>query len=294
MHFSKYCFVFLIHFSNVVGLLQKTYNVLSFSGGGAFGALEIGLLSKIHDTEPYEQYDLYTGVSAGGLNAGFLSHYENLDQGIQDAKKMYSAIKTKDVYEYKNRPSLGLLNTTPLRNTITGILQQQPEPFKKTIIGATNLYTGKMDKYYYNELSLEDRIDLLMSTTAIPILFPPVSFKNKLYADGGLITNEIVSDIVSERYINVTFITPYSFLSPKYNLSTFPDIIKRNFEIFSNTFNNEISKLNLECSKPRGEINMYYVNSDVLKNYSLLNFDNGEELIKIGYECMMKDKYVLC
>ena len=46
-------------------------NQLSFSGGGAFGAVELGILKKIRESYPVK-YDRYTGISAGGLNSGFM------------------------------------------------------------------------------------------------------------------------------------------------------------------------------------------------------------------------------
>ena len=42
-------------------------NQLSFSGGGSFGAVEIGIFKKISENEN-TKYDLYTGISAGALN----------------------------------------------------------------------------------------------------------------------------------------------------------------------------------------------------------------------------------
>ena len=46
---------------------------LSFSGGGAFGAVEIGILKTIRESFPVN-YDRYTGISAGGLNSGFCQY----------------------------------------------------------------------------------------------------------------------------------------------------------------------------------------------------------------------------
>lgn len=69
-------------------------NQLSFSGGGAFGAVELGILKKIRESYPFN-YDRYTGISAGGLNSGFLSHFADVDEGIKEAEEMYSTIRNK-------------------------------------------------------------------------------------------------------------------------------------------------------------------------------------------------------
>lgn len=61
----NYIFILVSLFS-----LSSALNQLSFSGGGSFGAVEIGILKRINEIEP-KNYDLYTGISAGALNAGF-------------------------------------------------------------------------------------------------------------------------------------------------------------------------------------------------------------------------------
>ena len=62
----------------------------------------MGILSQIGLREGY---DMITGVSAGGLNAGFLSYYnagtEGLSfmDGIENLASIYSNLKNEDVYE---------------------------------------------------------------------------------------------------------------------------------------------------------------------------------------------------
>jgi len=39
---------------------------------------------------------------------------------------------------------------------------------------------------------------------------------------------------------------------------------------------------------------MYYVESELIANYSMLDFNYGEELFNIGYHNLKSDKYPLC
>lgn len=39
---------------------------------------------------------------------------------------------------------------------------------------------------------------------------------------------------------------------------------------------------------------MYFVQNKYLQDYSILNFDNGKELLKIGYENMETKKFKIC
>lgn len=283
----------LLFIGNLILINSNIFNILSFSGGGAFGAVEVGLLKKIHNDYPIN-YDLYTGISAGGLNAGFLSYFNNINDGIDELINICSTLKTSDVYKLLPLTNISLVNTESLRITLTKTLSKLNKSIIPTLIGTTNLNLGELDTFHFNLLNKKEQINLLMATSAIPIIFPPIEFKNYLYVDGGLITNELVSDIYSDDYINITFITTRLSLLPEYNLYTFKDIIKRNLNILSNTFDNEIAKLNYDCKIYRGEIYMYYVDADLLKSYSEINFDYGKELIDIGYNNLQYKKLMLC
>ena len=67
-------------------MAQQTISLqqLAFSGGGSFGAVEIGILKHLIE-EGLEPIDLYTGISAGALNAGFLSYYSDIRVGAEVA-----------------------------------------------------------------------------------------------------------------------------------------------------------------------------------------------------------------
>ena len=52
--------------------------------------------------------------------------------------------------------------------------------------------------------------------------------------------------------------------------------------------------INQNCKTPIGEINKYYVPPEVLSNYNILNFDNGVELIDIGYKNVIHKRYNIC
>ena len=106
-------------------------------------------------------------------------------------------MKNNDVYEFnfieKNR--LSFYDTTPLRNTIKKILLPLNEQVIHAIVGSTNLYTGYMDIFNLEDYSIEDKVKVLMSTSAIPIVFPPIELNNSLYVDGGIISNSIINGI---------------------------------------------------------------------------------------------------
>ena len=281
----------LLSFSSVSCVL----NQLSFSGGGSFGAVEIGIIKNLMERQIIN-FDLYTGISAGALNAGFLSYYKNIDEGINKAENIYKTINNRMVYKLLPPTEVSLLNTEPLFNTLLKVIEKMPnEPVVHTLIGATNLYSGNLDVYTFEDNDDLNKVYLLMSSSAIPGLFPPIRYNGNQYADGGTLSNELLQVENSNQYINITFVTPYEgYIYDNTPINSLKEMIKRTINIVTSNFNNQMAKINQNCENPIGEINKYFVDPDLLKGYSILNFDNGKELIDIGYNNVEHVKYKLC
>lgn len=273
----------------------NAFNQLALSGGGSFGAVEIGILKRITETD-VKKYDLYTGISAGALNAGFLSYFSNLKSGVSAAEKMYKSIHNLLIYDILPPTGVSVLNTEPLFNTLTKVINNMPgKPVIHTLIGATNLYSGNLDVYTFEDNDNANKVLLLMASSAIPGIFPPVKYDGQLYADGGTLSNELLQVKGQTGYLNITYITPYEGYT--YNnepINSLKDMIKRTLDIVFSNFNNPLSTLNQNCKTPVGEINKYFVSPEYLKDYNSLNFNTGEELINIGYKYAVSKKYKIC
>lgn len=293
MQVLKYIMVFLYFI--LCAFSTFGLNQLAFSGGGAFGAVEIGILKKLQSINN-NKFDVYTGISAGGINAGYLSHFKDLDEGIETLEIFYDTTKNNMIWSILPMSNISLFNTDPMRETFTNILVKLPDPLIETYIGATNLYSGKLDVYRYDQLeSDKDQIDLLMSTSAIPVIFPPIKFKGFQYADGGILQNELIDMIHDGTYLNITFITPSDdSIYDNTEITNIKEMILRTSKIVTNNFDNAISKINSNCEKIIGEINKYYVDPALLSNYNMLNFNHGAELIKIGYDNVQHEKSFIC
>ena len=287
--------LFFMLFNQLI-TVNNAVRQLAFSGGGSFGAVEIGILKRILETENNQSYDLYTGISAGALNAGFLCYFSDLKTGVKLAEKMYAGIHNLLVYELEPFTGVSILNTEPLFKTLNKVIDGMPgEPVVHTLIGATNLYSGSLDVYTFEENDDANKVQLLMSSSAIPGIFPPVKYNGQLYADGGTLSNELLMVKSSSDYLNITYITPYD--GYEYNnepITSLKDMIKRTWDIVSSNFNNPLATLNQNCENPVGEINKYFVRSQYLTDYNSLNFDTGKELVDIGYQYATSKKYKIC
>jgi hypothetical protein len=274
----------------------KSVNQLSFSGGGSFGAVEIGILKKIRESEKNKMYDVYTGISVGGLNAGYLSFFLNIDEGLLNIEKLYTSLKNDNVYKILPITGNSLFNTNPLLNTLTLIINNMNnDSIINTYIGTTNLNSGYLDIYNFKEIKKDEKPLLLMATSAIPVLFPPILFNNNYYVDGGILSNELLNIKKYDSYLNITYITTHEeYLNNNIELNSLKDVTITIFNIVKNNFDNSLATLNQQCITSIGEINMYFVQNKYLQDYSILNFDNGKELLKIGYENMETKKFKIC
>jgi len=288
----------MIFFTFLSSVVSSTYNQVSFSGGGALGAVEIGIFKRILELEPKTKtYDLYTGISAGALNSGFLSYFRDPQKGIPFAEKIYAGLRNHMIYSVLPLTGVSVFNTQPLYDTLTSVIQKMPKtPAVHTLIGATNMYSGNLDVYTFEDQTNQDKVLLMMSSSAIPGLFPPVAFKDWVYADGGTLSNELLQiEHLDDQYLNITYITPYNSYS--YNddpIDSLETMLKRTVSILLANYNDPLTTMYQNCKTPIGELNQFYVPSEYLDGYTMLNFDHGQELIDIGYRYMESKKYKLC
>jgi predicted patatin/cPLA2 family phospholipase len=283
----------------LLGLLLVSYttalNQLSFSGGGSFGAVEIGILKRVIETDN-KPYDLYTGISAGALNAGFLSYYSNIKTGIQTSENIYSTLHNHMIYSIMPPTGISVFNTEPLFDTLTKVVSNMHgNPVVHTLIGSVNLYSGNLDVYTFEDNDDANKVLLLMSSSAIPCLFPPIEYKGQLYADGGTLSNELLQAEHNGEYLNITFITPYEgYIYNDAPIDSLETMIKTTINIVLSNFNNPLVTMNQNCKNPIGEINKFFVDPVYLADYNMLDFGSGSELINIGYKYMQHKKYKIC
>jgi len=278
-------------------LLGHSLNQLSFSGGGSFGAVEIGILKRLTELEN-KKYDIYTGISAGALNAAFLSYFTDIKKGIRTGEDIYTSLNNRAIYDILPTTGVSLFNTLPLHKTLSTIINKMPnKPQIHTLIGATNLYSGNLDIYNFEDNDDYNKVLLMMSSSAIPGLFPPIEYNNQLYADGGTLSNELllVETKNKNKYLNITFISPYEgYLYNSDPIESLTDMLKRTLTIILSNYNNPLATMNQNCRLPVGEINQYFVSSKYLEGYNIMNFDKGKELVDIGYNYLQHKKYKIC
>jgi len=275
-------------------------NILALSGGGAFGAVEVGIIDELVSTKQIPpMFDVITGISVGGLNAGIFSYYNDIITALPTLITMYTTIRTPDIYYSDIRNVFSrwsIYNNAPLEKTLRTLLQSLSLPKYPPIvlIGASNVYTEKLDIFAINTLSLSEKIDVLMSTTAIPLIFPPRMYNNSLYIDGGIISNEIIhqtTGFIDCAFYNITFIDA-RVQNIQNNITGFVSYLSAVLNTLFNTFDSQLAQITT-CTYPKGQINACFPTDSELERYSMLDFNHGKELYLSGKKnkCI---RYDLC
>lgn len=282
-------------------IIADVCSVLALSGGGSFGAVQMGVLdSLIRSGIAPEMYDIITGISAGGLNAAFLSYSANVSAALPQIRNIYANLTTAQIYTndiFRIFSTYGVYSTAPLVNTLTQIIKSHIPitggPI--TLIGATNLVAQSLDVFRYDQAtSITEMVDVLMSTSAIPIIFPPHSMNGLLYVDGGVISNEMIQQAVSQKscgFYNFTFVSAATAAITNRTINGFFSYVSAVGSLLLNTFDYQLAEYeSVVCSGlPRGIIQACFPVSPLLTQYSILDFNSGALLYDLGnagFECV--------
>ncbi len=303
-------------FLSLLGAAQAACVGLSFRGGGSFGAVEVGMLASLLEQGVVPaSVDLMTGISAGGLNAGYLASNmatgSSLSEAVGDLGTLYESFTDADVYTFDLLDvfsSWSFYQTKPLNTTITNTLATMSGTFEvpRTLIGTSNLQTGLLEIVEYDRLvDLEQKVATLMATSAIPLVFPPVAWNGSLYVDGGLVSNEILFQAL--QYLTceapeLWFFEPSLGIDTVGPIASFGSYLHRILSVAFSGFDSQIQKLLVNpvrgCGTQKG-VTLHVCHPNVtgiveLEPYSILEFGNGAELFAIGYKTVSCQPWLLC
>jgi NTE family protein len=263
---------------------------LTFSAGGSHGAWEVSQLQKL--VKKGNEYSVYGGVSAGALNAAFISQYEDLFLATSALINLWSGISTKSIYRNWNifGPlnvlwKKSLYNSSPLRALIDRniSLASVRATKKKVFVGATNINSGLFE--VFDGDTNDNFIPAVKASCAFPFLFEPVKIGNALYIDGGVRDVHLIKpmidygcdeiDIISTQPLEVsnTQFTGNALKVLEVSMGYFADEVSENELKMCNMYNLMGSKKDVKIRVFRPEKKL---------SEDAMNFDNGKILRLLG------------
>jgi hypothetical protein len=186
---------------------DRTLDLLLLSGGGQHGAYGVGFLRgwRSRTDTPMPRFDLVTGISTGALQAPFalLGTEEVLNTAASLYGKAIDEFAPTFDWLFWLRRTGGLVETSRFQHMIETVFDEHMcrqllvefQTGRQLAIATTDFDLGigriwdigrDLD---CSPTSLAHLHKLLLATTAIPGIFPPVVIDGHVHADGGIVAN---------------------------------------------------------------------------------------------------------
>lgn len=188
---------------------DRVLDVLVLSGGGQHGSYGIGFLRGWQSGagEAWPEFDLVTGVSTGSIQALFA--FDGRAAALDSAASLYRQAAERFApgldWWFWIRHTGGVVNTSKLRETIASVFDREMcerllgefEAGRELAISTTDLDLGQRRTWLLSEEVVDceggpSRIhELVLASSSIPGIFPPLVLDERVHVDGGITGNII-------------------------------------------------------------------------------------------------------
>ncbi len=193
-------------------------SILALSGGGAYGAYGVGVLSGWTESGERPEFDVVTGVSTGALISLFAFLGEEYDELLRD---LYTTTSNADIFIDKGVSGFlsdSLYDYSPLKQQIEEVVTEdilarvaaEHAKGRRLFVATTNLDSSELVIWDMGEIATGGRSDpllhfqkVLRASAAVPVFFEPVYIKpqrgvqlRQAHVDGGLKAPVLVDDFL--------------------------------------------------------------------------------------------------
>ena len=241
---------------------------MALSGGGARGIAHIGVLQALEEHGIFP--DVLSGTSAGAI-AGALYASGKTPEEMLEFVKDASILKVFKV----SFPYSGLSKLTYLKERLSAYIPEDRFEGlrKKLFVTVANLNTGEPEIFQEGPL-----FDIIMASSAIPLVFQPVEIDGKLYVDGGLLENLPVRPLVYEDLDIIIGVNVMPLVdAPGKSVQSVVGIATRCFDlsIQGNT-------------RPNVEFCDVFIEPKDVHRYNIFQFNKYQQLYEIGYRAAIE------
>lgn len=238
----------------------KKYNTgVVLSGGGARGYAHLGFLEALNEAgiEP----DIIAGTSSGAI-AGVL-----YADGYKPREILELASSGRISFIRPALPRESLMQISGLTKMLQTHLRAKTfEELKiPLLVTATDLINAK--PVYFSE---GDLIEIILASSSLPVMFPPVKIGESMFVDGGIMDNFPVRAIENDCKILLgSFVNQ---VGPVEKVSGLIKLAERTLMLsLSKEIIEKARKFDL-CIRP-----------SALKDYKVFDMSKGKDMFEIGY-----------
>ncbi|GAM26514.1 hypothetical protein SAMD00019534_096890 [Acytostelium subglobosum LB1] len=271
---------------------------ITFSGAGAFGAYEAGVLWGLTAKRPADEveWQFATGISAGSINAAGAAMFSvGNEQGAAEfLTSRWMGITPEQIYVNWVGGLVdglllqkGIFNDAPLHKFLSDNLNLTAlhQSTRGLLIGATNIDTGNFDIF---EKTDPEIVLGVQASSSIPGVFPPTFKGNAVYQDGGVTYMTPVTDTARLCYgtgatdvtIDVVVVGDLETTVDMNKAKTI-DLLLRTLDIVKTNMHYKDIETVFEAF-PNVNLNVFHPSQPLPGN--ALSFTYSGPLIKIGYE----------
>ncbi len=184
---------------------------LVLGGGGAKGAYQAGVLKAMKKYKLIKRVDMVSGTSIGALNAmkvlendidGAVEIWENVTKDIALSKSsFFTKLKTKSMF---SRDGFRKLADEKIN------LEKASKSKKECYVVATPVslkVKGAPSEFLVNGKSKDEILDYILASSAIPVVFEPVTINGIKYVDGFGVSNVPVK-VLKDKGCKLIFVIP--------------------------------------------------------------------------------------
>lgn len=171
-------------------------------GGGAKGAVQIGQLQALIENNIIPDYII--GISVGALNGAKIIESVNKNtkdeflKAIEELKKIWEHITSRSKILYLNNPiqiarrkTVSLFNPSPLTKLVENLNAEQIVKSNIRFDVIVSKITSVKEIVFSNreggnKLTKENCAKVILASSSIPGLFPPVEINGEFYFDGAM------------------------------------------------------------------------------------------------------------
>ncbi|MEN8137387.1 MAG: patatin-like phospholipase family protein [Bacteroidota bacterium] len=233
---------------------------LALSGGGARGAIHLGVLKAFDENNI--KIDAVSGTSIGAIIgalycAGNSPDYIKTFTNTKSFKKIFA-------FSLNNK---GLLKMDKMIKLLSTLIPENDFDKLKTPFYSC---VSNLDEGTFEILENGDLYKSIVASASIPIVFEPVTIKGKSYIDGGLFNNLPVDPLINKKCkiigVHVNNYKP----SEKENMLSSAE------RIFTQIIKSNVKPQLKKCD--------YIIEPYISKHIGVLNFNKTDLLFEIGYK----------
>ena len=171
------------------------------SGGGNRGPLEVGALRALRDAGIRPEF--LVGSSAGAINAAFVAAHGFSANALDRLADQWRSVDAKTVYPgglasvawRVLRRSDSLYPSDGVRNLIERGMPDGVTQFRHLTlplyVSAADLLSNRL--YMFGEDGSAALVDAVLASASVPVIHPPVRFRDRQLVDGGVLANVAAS-----------------------------------------------------------------------------------------------------